>query len=256
MCGGTLHFYLRGIDECGLSPRVRGNLRPDHHAGDGIGSIPACAGEPALVAADGRRRSVYPRVCGEPPRPAPSPRRGEVYPRVCGEPPGRGRKPRAGRVYPRVCGGTRAQLRAGDAPPGLSPRVRGNLHKGASPGTETRSIPACAGEPFRRPTHAPRCRVYPRVCGGTLLGSTAGGRPSGLSPRVRGNRRRTTHCRRRCGSIPACAGEPTPSRGAGCCWRVYPRVCGGTSLCAVKMPSGWGLSPRVRGNRRKVKAYE
>ena len=50
----------------------------------------------------------------------------------------------------------------------------------------------------------------------------------GLSPRVRGN----PPCHRSVDHEP----------------EVYPRVCGGTSLCAVKMPNGWGLSPRVRGN--------
>ena len=30
--------------------------------------------------------------------------------------------------------------------------------------------------------------------------------------------------------------------------RVYPRVCGGTSVFAVGLAGGQGLSPRVRGN--------
>ena len=70
----------------------------------------------------------------------------------------------------------------------------------------------------------------------------------GLSPRVRGNPGVDPPGRMGGRSIPACAGEP-----AGL-WRqddgtqVYPRVCGGTSECAL-VSAGWeGLSPRVRGN--------
>ena len=50
----------------------------------------------------------------------------------------------------------------------------------------------------------------------------------GLSPRVRGNRVRRSrgYCYER--SIPACAGEPAPSRALLLLRGVYPRVCGGT----------------------------
>ena len=50
------------------------------------------------------------------------------------------------------------------------------------------------------------------------------------------------------GSIPACAGEPTP----GAVFRerpeVYPRVCGGTARIQLERAHDRGLSPRVRGN--------
>ena len=70
----------------------------------------------------------------------------------------------------------------------------------------------------------------------------------GLSPRVRGNplyrRRRNPSS----GSIPACAGEPSPSSASILLFKVYPRVCGGTPSGELKPPSEQGLSPRVRGN--------
>ena len=70
----------------------------------------------------------------------------------------------------------------------------------------------------------------------------------GLSPRVRGNRRRDDAVPIVRGSIPACAGEPDEGRrrqdGAG----VYPRVCGGTWMEAGADGTEPGLSPRVRGN--------
>ena len=50
------------------------------------------------------------------------------------------------------------------------------------------------------------------------------------------------------GSIPACAGEPCTHPNYRPAERVYPRVCGGTSIRAVACVTDVGLSPRVRGN--------
>ena len=74
-------------------------------------------------------------------------------------------------------------------------------------------------------------------------------RLSGLSPRVRGNRRVYPDKCGMCGSIPACAGEPPDDchRRAG--HRVYPRVCGGTRRRRTRTGQQRGLSPRVRGNQ-------
>ena len=49
-------------------------------------------------------------------------------------------------------------------------------------------------------------------------------------------------------SIPACAGEPAAGAADATSPRVYPRVCGGTPCCVVRMDIARGLSPRVRGN--------
>ena len=73
----------------------------------------------------------------------------------------------------------------------------------------------------------------------------------GLSPRVRGNRGRGRRRPRREGSIPACAGEPSSPFLRISCRGVYPRVCGGTYTEGGKVIYAWGLSPRVRGNRRQ-----
>ena len=86
VCGGTLCCHRPAAVGCGLSPRVRGNLRHRHVALIVHGSIPACAGEP---------------------------RTGTRQAGSCG-------------VYPRVCGGTLSRCRAGPPGRGLSPRVRGN----------------------------------------------------------------------------------------------------------------------------------
>ena len=51
-------------------------------------------------------------------------------------------------------------------------------------------------------------RVYPRVCGGTLLTGAGVSYAEGLSPRVRGNPVRSKAAASAGRSIPACAGEP------------------------------------------------
>ena len=71
----------------------------------------------------------------------------------------------------------------------------------------------------------------------------------GLSPRVRGNRRRRRYPLGNGGSIPACAGEPIVGHRKAETARVYPRVCGGTPAGLSRGIPAKGLSPRVRGNR-------
>ena len=91
---------------------------------------------------------------------------------------------------------------------GLSPRVRGNRDHKAEPVPCTGSIPACAGEP-RSPNRARQGnKVYPRVCGGTVVFEATPLPEPGLSPRVRGNHRANCYFAIFPGSIPSCAGEP------------------------------------------------
>ena len=191
---------------------MRGNLPTATGTNLDNRSIPACAGEPAPVSAPSQEPQVYPRVCGGTEWPAPA----EAIAR------------------------------------GLSPRVRGNQELGKRRGSEQRSIPACAGEPQNGSQYVTFVSVYPRVCGGTRSRGSRRARLPGLSPRVRGNRRRIWLPEPNTGSIPACAGEPSqrghPARPRG----VYPRVCGGTWRSCASTTSLYGLSPRVRGNPRSV----
>ncbi len=173
------------------------------------GSIPACTGEPAAVSLTRVR----------------------------------------GRVYPRVYGGTQMLSPFVPVPTGLSPRVRGNRHRcGAKPGLQ-RSIPACTGEPQNDfPPHGMGA-VYPRVYGGTAYNGHTRTFLTGLSPRVRGNRREFAGCFRHLRSIPACTGEPTAAGRDTAHGKVYPRVYGGTISVELLELFIRGLSPRVRGNR-------
>ena len=192
VCGGTAVRRGSRIFNVGLSPRVRGN--PTHQAAlkRSRGSIPACAGEPALPTVE-RRSST---------------------------------------VYPRVCGGTRILQTAHLRSAGLSPRVRGNRRRAWRRLTQRRSIPACAGEPGPSSISSRPAAVYPRVCGGTYPWAPLRQSGVGLSPRVRGNHGLALAARRPVRSIPACAGEPRKRSRGHRQPRVYPRVCGGTCLRA------------------------
>ena len=147
-----------------------------------------------------------------------------------------------------MCGGTLPWCGSSQPSNGLSPRVRGN-----QPGTlpnvnHAGSIPACAGEPMDRDRGKESWRVYPRVCGGTDREARFDVSEMGLSPRVRGNPYCATDSTGLTGSIPACAGEPSPVGSPCPPARVYPRVCGGTIRTRPPFDDTVGLSPRVRGN--------
>ena len=131
---------------------------------------------------------------------------------------------------------------------GLSPRVRGNPVLSLTPGPISRSIPARAGEPCLTAILAGAPSVYPRVCGGTSFGTDPFIALSGLSPRVRGNRRYPLISALLTRSIPACAGEPPGNSIRSRAPWVYPRVCGGTAGRGDGVDAQCGLSPRVRGN--------
>ena len=275
VCGGTGSFVEVLAVVRGLSPRVRGNRGHPIHQTRPIRSIPACAGEPPSQAMGTSGMRVYPRVCGgtaikafgDEARKGLSPRvRGNLtLPRLLRNAPGSipacaGEPIRVPcvvisiSVYPRVCGGTIGidglESKAG----GLSPRVRGNLHYTRYIRGDKRSIPACAGEPPTFVRVRNELSVYPRVCGGTNESNVRKRSFTGLSPRVRGNPVQDGGERLACGSIPACAGEPTAYTSPVHTSKVYPRVCGGTRSGRGFIRPSRGLSPRVRGNPRPSKA--
>ena len=153
-----------------------------------------------------------------------------------------------------MCGGTQFKCENCSTDWGLSPRVRGNRqHAGPRPLAHG-SIPACAGEPILGKTTSRFHRVYPRVCGGTLIAAPREHQQPGLSPRVRGNLGKLDQAFCTFRSIPACAGEPAPSDSSAIVPVVYPRVCGGTADWYCDPAAMEGLSPRVRGNRYLVHA--
>ena len=249
VCGGTPGQPLQPLRVHGLSPRVRGEPTPRSLAAQGGPVYPrVCGGTNDSLPIIPNGIGLSPRVRGNPLLPGPHQPEAGSIPACAGEPPVfRCPRVRAG-VYPRVCGGTPPHGVAVLAPPGLSPRVRGNPVAAGQHHPDEGSIPACAGEPIPAPAPAPEDLVYPRVCGGTGRISISTCRYSGLSPRVRGNRQRAPIGCAGPGSIPACAGEPPTGAAPFLPLGVYPRVCGGTIRPAPRLDSRRGLSPRVRGN--------
>ena len=269
VCGGACDARRRRQHDQGLSPRVRGSQRQVAKPTGGMGSIPACAGEPASSAAAWGLARVYPRVCGGAilrilstastwglsPRVRGSPGTDAFLPAVDGSIPACAGEPSRlenfagrGRVYPRVCGGAQSRCARRRSAPGLSPRVRGSRQRSGPITWGSGSIPACAGEPARCVISLALIRVYPRVCGGAQLGGATLGTSTGLSPRVRGSPGTDAFLPPVDGSIPACAGEPLTLEHNSLCRRVYPRVCGGASTSGYDATQYRGLSPRVRGS--------
>ena len=126
-CGGTPPRSGQRRVHAGLSPRVRGNHAQRVGEQPGLGSIPARAGEPAVLRAS--------RVVAV--------------------------------VYPRACGGTKWGKFLSHRGSGLSPRVRGNPSENEGLNQDQGSIPARAGEPGWSCSKSHAQKVYPRACGGT-----------------------------------------------------------------------------------------
>ena len=192
VCGGTeTGSPVHCVARC-LSPRVRRNRC--HHLRGKVPqrSISACAGEPQSSGGNWPARGSIPACAGEP--------EADLAALTLDG------------VYPRVCGGTGVAYLAHSCGRGLSPRVRGNPVRPGRCDVQPGSIPACAGEPDFGDAFGDAfgdvTEVYPRVCGGTDLGSAQRKRYTGLSPRVRGNLGGPDINRAFARSIPACAGEP------------------------------------------------
>ena len=114
------------------------------------------------------------------------------------------------RVHPRVCGEASGAVQTYSQRRGPSPRVRGSHLVDLERHAVFGSIPACAGKPRPQSQAAATAGVHPRVCGEAVSVSSCQPPDQGPSPRVRGSPwvlSRDLHLN---GSIPACAGKPSP----------------------------------------------
>ncbi len=267
--GATEYTSAAEIDKLGLSPHARGNQPTALFRWNGIGSIPARAGQPASEPTSTSQSWVYPRTRGatvySPIAPSAlfglSPHARGNHPRVirsvvsvrsiparAGQPISAAQTPRSWRVYPRTRGATGMAYRHTDANHGLSPHARGNPITWSAPTVRPRSIPARAGQPYRVAASSGQRTVYPRTRGATATALRCPCPVEGLSPHARGNRRQIglpTECG---GSIPARAGQPMPLWLSVTVKPVYPRTRGATPLCRHSHHHHSGLSPHARGN--------
>ncbi|MDK2955366.1 MAG: hypothetical protein PWQ57_862 [Desulfovibrionales bacterium] len=270
VCGGDGVISVASRRMRGPSPRVRGRRLGDGSAAARHGTIPACAGETAVVPSRAFWTGDYPRVCG-----------GDIYqslrifgsagpsPRVRGRPPssrlarfGLGTIPAcAGETvephirqlvvgdHPRVCGGDPGRCSRPRETWGPSPRVRGRPDSWPLRLSRKGTIPACAGETDYAQIYLFLVKDHPRVCGGDLIRMPRVRCGTGPSPRVRGRRTWTKLWRGIAGTIPACAGETPLSDERSNGMKDHPRVCGGDYIYFFRLGVDKGPSPRVRGRR-------
>ena len=259
----------------GLSPRSRGNHGLVVALRGGDGPIPALAGEPFSQSRSIPSTRAYPRARGgtmPPARMQPadhglSPRsRGNreaavqgfqrvgPIPALAGEPPRHRARRISRRAYPRARGGTRACNQSPMRVEGLSPRSRGNRLRPGVAQVRSGPIPALAGEPPCAPGCGAGRRAYPRARGGTGGAIAVVPDGEGLSPRSRGNPKPHPPPWSWPGPIPALAGEPCTRSGPITGSRAYPRARGGTQSFQRATVFSRGLSPRSRGNLRRLRA--
>ena len=270
MGGATGEEEVANKTYIGLSPRGRGNHRPNRAGGSLERSIPAWAGQPPSSRSASTTWKVYPRVGGATgyglpwrlatrglsPRGRGNPRDAQLQiaaggsiPAWAGQPYSVVRTLTRCSVYPRVGGATAAVRSSKALVAGLSPRGRGNPRQRPPRWESDRSIPAWAGQPSTRSDKSRCVAVYPRVGGATVPRDVLALPNPGLSPRGRGNHSRSMSLGVSLRSIPAWAGQPRRRRWPWCRTSVYPRVGGATQGAYGGVASGAGLSPRGRGNR-------
>ena len=127
VCGGTGAICNPAFPTYGLSPRVRGNRDLYPVDCERRGSIPACAGEPALcVPICIYTVGLSPRVRGNQADISAVLGVYRSIPACAGEPSRASQRSSPTAVYPRVCGGTFPAGKSRMRSEGLSPRVRGN----------------------------------------------------------------------------------------------------------------------------------
>ncbi len=254
----------------GPSPPTRGSRRRPAPAPRAGGSIPAYAGEPALLTDAVARVPVHPRLRGGASAdwdateatvgPSP-PTRGShrqpagdreglgSIPAYAGEPGSRAGRDRRGGVHPRLRGGADGGGAHRTSQKGPSPPTRGSPSEPAMGLHWERSIPAYAGEPSAGRARPAGGRVHPRLRGGASVPASTFAPTAGPSPPTRGSPRPDEPALQEEGSIPAYAGEPRPRLRVAARLSVHPRLRGGASTAVTRSVRLSGPSPPTRGSR-------
>ncbi len=233
--------------------------------------IPASAGNTLDPHSRLSHRPVHPRVCGEhgchsfhmliaggsSPRLrgtlcwARSPRMIRRFiPASAGNTGQSGRGGATDAVHPRVCGEHSSGKKDSTRLTGSSPRLRGTRNTRGGKGSNSRFIPASAGNTSASASRSNSSSVHPRVCGEHGASKKPDADAGGSSPRLRG----TLHGEVSEGGqdrfIPASAGNTTLDRSVGSAGSVHPRVCGEHIAIDAIFPDQCGSSPRLRGTPR------
>ena len=132
---------------------------------------------------------------------------------------------------------------------GPSPRGRGNLRPNLRHCPQHGTIPARAGQPPQARAPATPPADHPRAGGATAARRQSSMSIRGPSPRGRGNPGLRWPDFRRCGTIPARAGQPTAAVWGMWIRRDHPRAGGATWAFLAINHALKGPSPRGRGNR-------
>ena len=149
--------------------------------------------------------------------------------------------------HPRECGANFALRQRLEVVAGSSPRVRGKRPATRQRSTDTRIIPASAGQTARPRAPSSTCADHPRECGANVACIFALRSPDGSSPRVRGKPHPRTRLRHRQRIIPASAGQTSRCPTYTTRWTDHPRECGANRQSILRSQSLTGSSPRVRG---------
>ena len=149
----------------------------------------------------------------------------------------------ARRVHPRVCG--EALTARGESPSAFDERRI--LAACVAPPSNTGRI---LGRRALSPRRLARLGATPDFHDGLLTFRVREMLSKGPSPRVRGSRKSRPASARCSGSIPACAGKPSPPPRIQTDCRVHPRVCGEAMGLSLRAACGRGPSTRVRGSPR------
>ena len=207
VCGEQDTIHAKTGKRIGSSPRVRGTVAM-HYGRRCMGRfIPACAGNRERAIMSTAVISVHPRVCGE------QVNRPIQFPIAVGS----------------------------------SPRVRGTVLLIPLLLSQTRFIPACAGNSPIESAIACNWAVHPRVCGEQVLKVRKDVSKRGSSPRVRGTGHAHSDHVFADRFIPACAGNSFQQTNDLRLSAVHPRVCGEQGCWDQCSLYRTGSSPRVRG---------
>ena len=151
------------------------------------------------------------------------------------------------RDHPRGCGEKLASIFLRFGSVGSSPRVRGEGRGEVCMEAPGGIIPAGAGRRERRSRSRCATRDHPRGCGEKMISSLRVVRPSGSSPRVRGEGLLCAFGEALRGIIPAGAGRRPLLTSDSRLPFNHPRGCGEKTKAARNAHATWGSSPRVRG---------